>query len=115
MAVITVFKRGGFDVINKERFYTFTGELRAVADDVPDLGLVSDHISVILPEVSVQDISGEKIIMVVNGLVDLPSRTDKVLNDYAAKLGQVVRKFFPKIAVEVFISPLQTFHFIPRG
>lgn len=115
MAVITVFKRGGFDVINKERFYTFTGELKAAAGGVPDLGLVGDHISVIVPEVSIQDISGEKIIIIVNGLVDLPSRTDKVLNGYAGQLSRVTRKFFPRVAVEVYISPVQAFCFAERG
>lgn len=96
---------------------SFCKELARAIEEVPELGYVSSQVSIIFPQAQVATgwgVSDDKIIILVDGMVDLPRITEDALAKYADKLGSAINKSFPKLPVEVFISSKQAYCLIPR-
>lgn len=81
-------------------------EIKHTVASIPELGLEKKHVTVLFPPDLLQENLGKEIIIMVVGLFDKPTRTDKVRKRLADNLMRIVKlKYFNNSLVECLVYP----------
>ena len=102
MPIITVF--GLPDTLRDIDLQDLRGILRETTEDVKELNLSAEQVTVFFPCDRMASF-GAEVIVFVEGLFPKPERTDEVKNRLAANIGTLLKKRLPKKrTIEVFVK-----------
>lgn len=95
---------GDFD---QQNLLEVEGKIKEAIASVSELGIGTNHISVLFPKDRLTKRAKTEIIATVDGLFTKPERTDKVRQDLANKVAGVLMEIFQQDAslIECFIKP----------